>query len=106
MSYRFMRIIVFFDLPTESADERRDYRRFRQMLLKNGIVMMQESVYSKIALNSTAAEVIKETVRKNKAPKGLIQMLVVTEKQFESIEFVLGTAQSVIIESSDRLVIL
>lgn len=101
-----MRVVVFFDLPTESADERRDYRRFRQMLLKNGFVMMQESVYSKIALNSTAAEVIKETVRKNKASKGLIQMLVVTEKQFESMEFVLGTAQSVIIESSDRLVIL
>lgn len=101
-----MRVVVFFDLPTESADERRDYRRFRQMLLKNGFVMMQESVYSKIALNSTAAEVIKEIVRKNKAPKGLIQMLVVTEKQFESMEFVLGTAQSVIIESSDRLVIL
>ena len=47
-----MRVVVFFDLPTETAEERRDYRRFRAALLKNGFFMMQESVYSKIILNS------------------------------------------------------
>lgn len=52
--------------------------------------MMQESVYSKIILNNTAANVIKETVRKLKTGKGLIQMLTVTERQFENMEFVLG----------------
>ena len=31
-----MRVVVFFDLPTETAEERRDYRRFRAALLKNG----------------------------------------------------------------------
>lgn len=41
-----MRVVVFFDLPTETAEERRDYRRFRAALLKNGFFMMQESVYS------------------------------------------------------------
>lgn len=51
---------------------------------------MQESVYSKIILNNTAANVIKETVRKLKTGKGLIQMLTVTERQFENMEFVLG----------------
>ena len=75
MSFRFMRVVVFFDLPTETAEERRDYRRFRAALLKNGFFMMQESVYSKIILNNTAANVIKETVRKLKTGKGLIQML-------------------------------
>ena len=67
-----MRVVVFFDLPTETAEERRDYRRFRAALLKNGFFMMQESVYSKIILNNTAANVIKETVRKLKTGKGLI----------------------------------
>lgn len=85
-----MRVVVFFDLPTETAEERRDYRRFRAALLKNGFFMMQESVYSKIILNNTAANVIKETVRKLKTGKGLIQMLTVTERQFENMEFVLG----------------
>ena len=100
MSFRFMRVVVFFDLPTETAEERRDYRRFRAALLKNGFFMMQESVYSKIILNNTAANVIKETVRKLKTGKGLIQMLTVTERQFENMEFVLGKKQSTVVDLS------
>lgn len=49
MSYRFMRVIVFFDLPTETNAQRREYTRFRKKLLKSGFLMMQESVYSKLA---------------------------------------------------------
>ena len=101
-----MRVVVFFDLPTETAEERRDYRRFRAALLKNGFFMMQESVYSKIILNNTAANVIKETVRKLKTGKGLIQMLTVTERQFENMEFVLGKKQSTVVDTADRLVVL
>ena len=101
-----MRVVVFFDLPTETAEERRDYRRFRAALLKNGFFMMQESVYSKIILNNTAAIVIKETVRKLKTGKGLIQMLTVTERQFENMEFVLGKKQSTVVDTAERLVVL
>ena len=99
-----MRVVVFFDLPTETAEERRVYRRFRAALLKNGFFMMQESVYSKIILNNTAANVIKETVRKLKTGKGLIQMLTVTERQFENMEFVLGKKQSTVVDTAERLV--
>ena len=106
MSFRFMRVVVFFDLPTETAEERRDYRRFRAALLKNGFFMMQEPVYSKIILNNTAANVIKETVRKLKTGKGLIQMLTVTERQFENMEFVLGKKQSTVVDTAERLVVL
>ena len=101
-----MRVVVFFDLPTETAKERRVYRRFRAALLKNGFFMMQESVYSKIILNNTAANVIKETVRKLKTGKGLIQMLTVTERQFENMEFVLGKKQSTVVDTAERLVVL
>ena len=101
-----MRVVVFFDLPTETAEERRDYRRFRAALLKNGFFMMQESVYSKIILNNPPANVIKETVRKLKTGKGLIQMLTVTERQFENMEFVLGKKQSTVVDTAERLVVL
>ena len=101
-----MRVVVFFDSPTGTAEERRDYRRFRAALLKNGFFMMQESVYSKIILNNTAANVIKETVRKLKTGKGLIQMLTVTERQFENMEFVLGKKQSTVVDTAERLVVL
>ncbi len=101
-----MRIVVFFDLPIETSSEQREYRRFRKFLLRNGFVMMQESVYSKIVLNGTAAAAIQEKVRKNKTSSGLIQMLVVTEKQFERMEVIVGETQKTILDSDERLVIL
>ena len=82
MSYRYMRMILFFDLPTETAQERREYTRFRKYLLKNGFMMMQESVYCKIALNQTVVNSLYDSLQKNKPGKGLIQVLTVTEKQF------------------------
>ena len=52
--------------------------------------MMQESVYTKLALNGTVAELIRKKVRKNKPPEGLIEMLIITEKQFSGIEYISG----------------
>lgn len=40
-----MRILIFFDLPTETAKDRKTYSKFRKFLIKEGFVMMQESVY-------------------------------------------------------------
>ncbi|WP_434799173.1 CRISPR-associated endonuclease Cas2 [Terrisporobacter vanillatitrophus] len=105
MSYRYMRVIVFFDLPSTTYDERKSYTKFRKFLLNEGFVMMQESVYSKIALNSTTAKLIQDRVRKHKAPKGLIQMMVITEKQFAGIEYVIGDRNDKVLDNTKRLVI-
>ena len=51
MSYRYMRILVFFDLPVTTEDDRRVYRTFRKYLIKSGFLMLQESVYCKLAQN-------------------------------------------------------
>lgn len=101
-----MRVMVFFDLPTLTSSDRKNYSQFRKFLIKEGFIMVQESVYSKIALNSTVSSLIQEKVRKNKPPKGLIQMLVITEKQYSKMEFVIGEGQGTIIENTSRMVIL
>lgn len=106
MSYRFMRVIVFFDLPTETAAERREYRKFRKMLIRNGFIMMQESVYCRLVLNGSARSNVFATVSKNRPPKGLVQILTVTEKQFAGMEYITGASKSDIIDSDERLVIL
>lgn len=106
MSYRFMRLVIFFDLPVETSAQRREYRRFRKFLLRSGFVMMQESVYSKIVLNATAAAAVRENIRKHKTAEGLIEMLLVTERQFERMEIIVGEAQNLVIDSDERLVIL
>ena len=101
-----MRLIVFFDLPSEKAKERRDYRVFRKLLIREGFIMMQESVYSKLTLNATASESIKNKIEKNKPPKGLVQVLTVTEKQFSSIDTIVGEIQNNEIDTTERLLIL
>lgn len=51
-----MRIIVYFDLPVETTEDRRQYSTFRRYLISQGFIMIQKSVYSKIALNASAAD--------------------------------------------------
>lgn len=101
-----MRVVVFFDLPMESLAQRREYSHFRKYLMKNGFMMMQKSVYSKLALNGTAAGVVMEAVRNHKPAEGLIQMITITEKQYARMEFVIGESGSIMLDSTDRLVIL
>lgn len=101
-----MRMIVFFDLPTETAEDRRNYRKFRNGLVKNGFIMMQESVYCKLLMNNTADQYVREAVKKMKPPKGIVQLLTITEKQFSGIEYLTGEFHSDIISSDERMVIL
>ncbi|MBP5262048.1 MAG: CRISPR-associated endonuclease Cas2 [Clostridiales bacterium] len=101
-----MRVIVFFDLPIETTENRRDYSRFRRMLIKNGFIMLQESVYCRMALNQNAALSISSTIKRNKPPKGLVQILVVTERQFSKMEYVVGEFETDVISDDRRLIIL
>lgn len=106
MSYRFMRILVMFDLPVATAAERKEYVKFRKYLIKSGFLMMQESVYCKMSPNSTLADATIENVRKNKPEKGLVQVLRITEKQYAKMEFIVGEGKSEVLSSDERLVIL
>lgn len=106
MSYRFMRILVMFDLPVITSAERKEYAKFRKYLIKSGFIMMQESIYCKLSPNSTLAEAVIENVRKNKPEKGLVQVLRVTEKQYAKMEYIVGEGFTEILSTDDRLVIL
>lgn len=101
-----MRIIVFFDLPTETLENKRSYRTFRKFLLRKGFLMLQESVYCKLALNQSVSNSIVEAVRKNRPSDGLVQLLVITEKQFAKMEYICGEKSSTVIDSDERLIVL
>lgn len=105
-TFRFMRIIVFFDLPTETNEDKRSYRKFRKALIKDGFIMMQESVYTKLMTTPSVENSVKNLIHKNKPEKGIVQSLTVTEKQFSKMEFVVGEYKSDVIDSEDRVVIL
>lgn len=99
-----MRMIVFFDLPTETSAERRNYRRFRKFLMQSGFLMLQESVYCKLLLNGSAQAAMAESIHRNKPPKGIVQMLTITEKQFSKMEYVVGDWTSDVVSSDERLI--
>lgn len=101
-----MRVIVFFDLPVKTKKERRDYGRFRRYLVKNGFIMVQESVYSKLALNQNVANDISKNIKKNKPPSGIVQILCVTEKQYSKMEMVVGNVSSNVVSTDDRIVVI
>ena len=101
-----MRTIVFFDLPNIYYKDKRNYQLFHKFLINEGFIMLQESVYSKLALNLQQAEFNVNRIKKNAPSKGIIQVLNVTEKQYASIEYIIGKPNSKIIDNEDRLVVL
>ena len=85
-----MRILVFFDLPVKTAAERREAGRFRKFLQKDGYHMLQYSVYARVCNGADAVQKHRARIRENLPDNGAIRLLVITEKQFESIDILLG----------------
>ena len=83
---RSMWIVVFFDLPTETKKDRKDYVGFRKGLLKNGFSMMQYSVYTRHCSSRESSDVHTQRVQRLLPDKGLVSILRVTEKQFADIK--------------------
>ena len=106
MSYRFMRVLVMFDLPTETAENRRNYTKFRKYLIKSGFMMMQQSVYVRLALNQTNAKGMIDSVKKNKPSEGLVQILTITEKQYSTMEIISGEYSNDTVDTDERLLML
>ncbi len=101
-----MRILLFFDLPTVTAYDRHVANSFRKNIIKEGFLMLQESVYCKLVLNSTVMDGVKNRIEKLRPEKGSVMMLIVTEKQFSSMQMLVGNKQSSVVDKEDRLVVL
>ena len=101
-----MRLIVFFDLPVETAAERRAYSKFRKFLIKNGFYMMQKSVYCKMVLNQSNAVACRQHLKLNRPPDGIVQVLTITEKQFVRIEYISGVDTSDVLSDTRTTIIL
>ena len=85
-----MRMILFFDLPTVTKKDKLIYSRYRKLLLKKGFIMLQFSVYSKIYGNRDSAYNDKTNIIKISPEKGNVRIMIVTEKQYASMEVIVG----------------
>lgn len=99
-----MRTILFFDLPSVTKTELKEYRKFVKFIKSKGFVMLQESVYTKLSLNET---VVNATIRdiKAKLPRdGVVSVLTITEKQFASIQHLIGEVNMDVIVSDEKVI--
>ena len=87
---KFMRMLVFYDLPVTSASQRREAARFRNFLLNDGYHMLQFSVYARVCNGIDAVEKHRLRLRSNLPDNGAVRLLVITEKQYSAIEVLLG----------------
>ena len=101
-----MRLIVMFDLPVATAEDRKNYTQFRKLLMKNGFIMLQESVYTKLMITPSVKASVLQNLRKNKPPRGIVCALEVTEKQFAGMNYISGEYHTDVLDSDERLVIL
>ncbi len=90
--YRIMWLFVYFDLPTHTKKDRKNYSVFRKQLLLDGFSMIQYSIYSRHCSSRENLEVHKKRVKNHLPEKGEIILFEITDRQFSMMEFYGGKA--------------
>lgn len=85
-----MRLMVFFDLPVTTPEQRKQATKFRNYLIKDGYYMLQFSVYSRICNTIESAKLHEERLKLNLPPNGSVRSMIITEKQYASMNILSG----------------
>ena len=84
--YRIMWVLVFFDLPTDTREERKAASDFRRDLIKDGFHMFQFSIYTRHCPSAENAEVHVRRVKAMLPEHGQVGIITITDKQFGTME--------------------
>ncbi|MHA8111464.1 CRISPR-associated endonuclease Cas2 [Lactobacillaceae bacterium Melli_B4] len=101
-----MRLMVMFDLPIETSEQRRNYRKFRKALINEGFLMIQYSVYARVCMNRNTAKLLEGRISSFAPSDGIIQTFMLTEKQYNDMHFLAGKPKEDIRNSDDGTIIL
>lgn len=93
-AYRIMWVFVYFDLPTKTKKERKNYQIFRNNLEKDGFNMLQYSIYIRHCTSRENAVMHKKRVIKFLPPFGHVIIHFITDKQFGMMENYYNTNKS------------
>ena len=83
--YRLLWMFVMFDLPVVDPEDRHHATKFRHILLDHGFVMAQYSVYYRILAGKDSAETMTKHISAAAPPRGHIQIVTITDKQYGNI---------------------
>ena len=80
-----MWMIVLFDLPVVTTEERKAASLFRKSLLDQGFHMSQFSVYYRLLSGKEALDRYIRDIQAQLPKKGKVDILSITDKQYEGI---------------------
>jgi CRISPR-associated protein Cas2 len=75
-------VLVCFDLPVGTDEERRDANHFRKDLLKDGYMMMQFSVYARPCGSADRVDTHVRRLKSKIPPKGEVRALTISDAQW------------------------
>lgn len=91
--YKWMWLFAMFDLPTTEIEMKRDYTRFRKLLLSQGFSMLQFSVYARHCPSEEAGEGVRHQIERAVPGHGQVRLLMVTDKQFSRMAVFYGKSR-------------
>lgn len=94
--YKFMWMMVMFDLPTLTKTDRKEYSRFRNYLLDCGFDMSQYSVYFRLVSSKERVERFESKIANQLPDAGKVQIITITDKQYENIKAYYGNSSEII----------
>lgn len=80
--YRMAWLLVFFDLPVGSNEERSAANRFRKELLEDGYLRVQFSVYARPCGSADKVETHVRRLKPKLPPKGEVRSLIISDAQW------------------------
>ena len=86
-----MRLLVMYDLPVGTKENRRVYQRFRKFLIDDGYDMLQFSIYHRIVNGEDNVDKHLKRLQLNLPSKGSVRFMQITERQFQGIKLLVGT---------------
>ena len=103
---RYMRLMVFFDLPVLEKEQRKIANQFRNFLKKDGYDMVQLSVYSRACRGMDAVGKHLSRLKANLPPAGCVRVLQMTEKQYGRMQILIGARRKKERIASEQLLLL
>ncbi len=82
INYKMGWLVVFFDLPTTTDEDKKNYVNFRKKLLNDGYLMIQYSVYARACVSHDRILTHMRRVKSFLPPKGAVRCLFVTNIQW------------------------
>ena len=100
-----MWVLALFDLPVMTPKDRRSYSQFRRLLLDDGFMMLQFSVYARYCVGDENAESFRARIRRAIPDEGHVRILSVTDRQFGKMEIFHGKNACPVESEPDQLLL-